>query len=726
MSIYVLIFALITAVNAVCNCGSGLSCCGQQCYNPQTYSCPLDIVTGRSLLCTHSSQACNGACFDPTQYSCQSGSLSQADINTNVTVVDATNTCRVMFSQLSCRTASEDPTQISAVTVANARAWLCGNHAQYCAQISSGGQYSSCNSVEQLSYAMNLYYTASQATGLGVCSFGGVAQLFTPLSTCQAMFASLSCRTSSSDPAQVDANSLSSARNWLCNTYPQFCTDIQPGGQYASCNPVEQVSYAMTQYYNVHQSQGPSACNFGGLAELIDVTPTSSSTPSTSTPIKVLTSTTATPATTSSFTICQTMWSNLTCRTSQQDPTKLDPAALSSARNWLCGSYGQYCTQINAGGQFAGCNAAEQFSYAANLYYLAFASQGSSACNFGGVAQLVANPATTTATPINVNPTPSPYPEFPAQTADLRIINNCKTTLWFEARYGGAGAPLPGQSATALRALPGNFIDYVVPDTGLPGSRFWAKYGCDDNGKNCLIGDQMQYWPNPPGGCPANGCSPPVDSLFEATWGCRPGSECNSANPTTWFDTSQVDGWTLPYKLTPVGDTSGCDCSGSNCGFKGIDASTLDVAKCPSNENLVAGGQTSVNVYGKAVSLNTVDLRIISNGTILGCMSPCKRLNWGTPYGLQQAENSGATLWMCCPTPTPDKCSPENGCVTPNACRAGPIENTQFVSAVHRMAPGVYAYSYDDGVGLHACPAGVTKYTMEFCPAGSATYPGRL
>lgn len=163
------------------------------------------------------------------------------------------------------------------------------------------------------------------------------------------------------------------------------------------------------------------------------------------------------------------------------------------------------------------------------LYYNQFSSQGPSACNFGGIAVIVnsATPTPTTVAPV-VAPTPSPYPQFPAQTADLRIINSCKTQLWFEARYGGAGAPLPGQTNTSIQALPGGYVDYAIPDTGLSGTRFWAKYGCDNNGQNCAIGDQMQYFPNPPGGCPPGGCTPPVDSLFEATWGCRPGSSCNT------------------------------------------------------------------------------------------------------------------------------------------------------------------------------------------------------
>lgn len=172
---------------------------------------------------------------------------------------------------------------------------------------------------------------------------------------------------------------------------------------------------------------------------------------------------------------------------------------------------------------------------------------------------------------------------------------------------------------------------------------------------------------------------------------------------------------------------SGCDCVGTSCGFKGVDASHLDLAKCPSGEDLTANGNFStITSNGQTVSLKSVDLRIKSNGQVLGCMSPCKRLNWGYPYGLQQDESHGSTMWMCCPTPTPNSCTPDQGCITPTACRNGPIENTQYVAAVHSMAPGVYSYSYDDGVGLHACPAGVTKYTMEFCPAGSAAYPGTV
>jgi len=327
--------------------------------------------------------------------------------------------------------------------------------------------------------------------------------------------------------------------------------------------------------------------------------------------------------------------------------------------------------------------------------------------------------------PSVVIPNPIPVPttptggNLPTQTADLRIINNCKFTLWMEGRYGGKGAPIPGHSTTSTRALPGGYVDYVIPATGLSGTRFWAKYGCDANGKNCKIGDQMQYYPE--GGCPAKGCTPPIDSLFEATFGCKKGSSCANSSPTTWFDTSQVDGYTIPYKVTLNGETNKCDCTSSGCGLKTIDATRLDLAKCPSGENLSAGGAV-LNQNGR--SLTNVDLRLIDkdSNSVLGCLSPCKKLSW--EWGLN--EGTVPTLYYCCPTPNPANCQIGQGCISSEGCRNGPVINTQFVNSIHQMAPGIYTYAYDDGVGLHACPAETVTYTMEFCPAGSGVYPHPL
>lgn len=325
-----------------------------------------------------------------------------------------------------------------------------------------------------------------------------------------------------------------------------------------------------------------------------------------------------------------------------------------------------------------------------------------------------ANPGTSG---VIVNPIPVPSSgNLPTQTADLRIINNCKYTLWIEGRYGGKGAPIPDHSSTSTKAAPGGYVDYTIPATGLSGTRFWAKYGCDSTGRNCKMGDQMQYYPE--GGCPPTGCTPPIDSLFEATFGCKPGSNCATSNPTTWFDTSQVDGYTIPYKVTLNGENNKCDCTSSGCGLKTIDASRLDLGKCPSSENLTGGGRVT-SQGGK--SLTSVDLRLIDEDTnsIIGCISPCKKLSW--QWGLSEA--TSPTLYYCCPTPNPANCQISQGCITSEGCRNGPVINTQFVNSIHSMAPGIYTYAYDDGVGLHACPAGTVTYTMEFCPAGSSPYP---
>lgn len=314
------------------------------------------------------------------------------------------------------------------------------------------------------------------------------------------------------------------------------------------------------------------------------------------------------------------------------------------------------------------------------------------------------------------------------QEAPLRITNNWNQTLWIEARQGGNGAPIPGEINTTRRLDPGESTDYNIPKEGLVGTRFWAKWGCDQSGRNCKIGDQLQYWPNPPGGCPEGGCTPPIDSLFEATWGCS-SAPC-AINPAdgqplgnvTYFNTSHVDGYTLPYKVIMKGDFENCDCDAEgNCtGLPVIDATNLDVSKCPTDENLSMSG--SFPTLG-STDLTSVDLRIVKDTSIVGCISPCKKLNFGQPFGLGQSESVAPTLWMCCPTPDPDHCTVENGCVTAQECSNGPIVDTKYVQTVRSMAPGIYTYAYDDAVGLHTCPVQSVKFEIIFYPPGSPTYP---
>jgi len=330
----------------------------------------------------------------------------------------AQSSCTSMFAGLTCRTSSEDPTKVDATSVTNSRNWLCGTYPQHCTQINSGGTWASCNSVEQLSFAMNSYYTQFQSQGASACSFGGIGVIVTPAasssaansapatttastSQCSLMYAQASCRTASQDPTQVDATSVTNSRNWLCNVYPQFCLAITNGGAYTTCNSVQQLSFAMSLYYNQFQSQGTSACNFGGIGKINS----GSSTPASSTTAAAA----ATPSTISSNTVnCTAMFVSLLCRTTSQNPATLSASSVSGARSWLCSNYPATCTDINSGGKYSSCNSAEQLSYAMNLYYNQFSYQGSSACNFGGVGQLASSSSSGSGSSVVVGPAPAP------------------------------------------------------------------------------------------------------------------------------------------------------------------------------------------------------------------------------------------------------------------------------------------------------------------------------
>tara|TARA_B110001452_G_scaffold82889_1_gene67806 strand:+ start:423 stop:1421 length:999 start_codon:yes stop_codon:yes gene_type:complete len=272
----------------------------------------------------------------------------------------------------------------------------------------------------------------------------------------------------------------------------------------------------------------------------------------------------------------------------------------------------------------------------------------------------------------------------------LRIVNGCDTPIWI-ANFAGAVPYFPDD----IRIEGGGSHDYKIPDEGLAATRFWPKWGCDDQGQNCRIGGSG----GPGEGCIAAGCAPPVDSKFEASFGCTKSDpkDCaiNPSDPTAhlgpedWWDVSQVDGWTLPYKVEVFGE---CDAP------RVIDCSKLSFDSCPKRENL-----------GPKVGNQTLLLLDPSgSGEVVGCYSPCAKLsysNWNQGYGF--APETPEAQNYCCPTPP----------IAPAQCSSGPVIRTAYVQAVHRLCPSVYAYAYDDGVGLSKCPAGTRYQTTFYCPS---------
>ncbi|HEY5955310.1 MAG TPA: thaumatin family protein, partial [Polyangiaceae bacterium] len=267
------------------------------------------------------------------------------------------------------------------------------------------------------------------------------------------------------------------------------------------------------------------------------------------------------------------------------------------------------------------------------------------------------------------------------QQSRLRVTNHCSEPLWLEH---SANISDP----QSLRVAPSGCYDFAVPEARLESTRVWAKTGCDVNGSNCQIGQSVAP-------CPTGGCQPPIESKFEATFADP--SSCPttnaSANCLTWYNASQVDGYTLPFRIRPLGvgsDQPGCVQS---------DCAQLDLAQCPSQADLSEGTYSDYR---------SVDLRIFAPNNpakVIGCMSPCKKLNYPAPWGLGLSETSKPAVDFCCPTPP----------ISSDQCSSGPVASSAYVTRMHQMCPSVYGYAYDDAAGLHTCPA-QTKFEVVFCP----------
>jgi hypothetical protein len=301
--------------------------------------------------------------------------------------------------------------------------------------------------------------------------------------------------------------------------------------------------------------------------------------------------------------------------------------------------------------------------------------------------------------------------EDPVQTVRLRIVNGCETdSMWFFYLVGSGGGSLDGTVPNQVLVAPGNHYDYPIPEIGIAATRFWPGFDCDATGNNCRIGQSggpsSEGFTCPPG-VPPISCAPPIDSKFEGTFGCLPSvdpASCQnnpSASPpaplpsSDSWDTSMVDGFTLPYRVRVLDE-----CSGGPMGGE-IDCSTLPMSACPTSVDLSSGG-----MFPEYASLSLVATNP-SDAMPGGCFSDCGRMTysqWGTTPGLLPSDPAAQAY--CCPTPP----------VSPETCRTGPVASSEYVNLVHRTCPQVYAYSYDDGTGLWGCPAG-TRYEVTFyCP----------
>jgi hypothetical protein len=177
-------------------------------------------------------------------------------------------------------------------------------------------------------------------------------------------------------------------------------------------------------------------------------------------------------------------------------------------------------------------------------------------------------------------------------TRRFRVSNRCAEPVWIQ--QAGAGDSTLPDEPVVRRIEPHSEYTYSIPNRGLPSTRFLPKTGCGTDGNGCDVQSM------PP--CPASGCDLPVDTKFEASWGCKyaKGTDedevhcalTGQGNPSTyqdWWDGSAVDGWTLPFSvlvddggngLTPDSHESPDICGNVVCAR--LDAATL----CPRREFL--------------------------------------------------------------------------------------------------------------------------------------------
>lgn len=285
----------------------------------------------------------------------------------------------------------------------------------------------------------------------------------------------------------------------------------------------------------------------------------------------------------------------------------------------------------------------------------------------------------------------------------LTIVNGCpREPIWI-AHLANVGV---GPGPQNVKIMPGASFAFTEAVTdGLAGARYWAKLGCDEQGNHCALGGSG----GPSQSCVLNGgdyshCAPPVDTKFEATWG-RAGQPCNAAVPSQMagcdsVDMSLVDGWTFPFKLEVVSGT--CTGKGETT-VSQIDCSGMTLDKCPTNENL-----------GQGPVVNMVAMSPHS-GKPAGCYGPCLKLiddKWNNTMAVGRKREDPAVVPYCCTFPP----------MTSEQCNAGPVGGTQYVQKVHQFCPGVYAFAYDDGMGLMRCSYGQYRVTF-FCPDSQGPAP---
>jgi hypothetical protein len=105
-------------------------------------------------------------------------------------------------------------------------------------------------------------------------AFDGFTTTIPPDSTNQCLAAKIMCAevnwVCNAKPGTPDAQ-LINALGWVCGAGGLNCAPINPGGSnYIPNTPIAHANWAFNAYYDIYRTtQGPGACNFGGIAEIV-------------------------------------------------------------------------------------------------------------------------------------------------------------------------------------------------------------------------------------------------------------------------------------------------------------------------------------------------------------------------------------------------------------------------------------------------------------------------
>jgi hypothetical protein len=284
---------------------------------------------------------------------------------------------------------------------------------------------------------------------------------------------------------------------------------------------------------------------------------------------------------------------------------------------------------------------------------------------------------------VEVGSIPVSASSLPSPVARLVITNACSYDIWIEQDK------MPASFPQVVLLKRGASQPYLIPAAGLASTRFWPKKNCDPSGQNCAMGQS-----SPP--CGPTGCAPPIDSKFEATWGCTLADQKLCGNTPqgipmidTFWNSSAVDGYTFPFSVKLTGGDGRKSCLP-------VDCLGLALAACPKLDDLSNGGANP--------QYANENLNLTGN---VGCFSTCMKLNYPGFGGEGLNAPAGPVEQMyCCPTPP----------ISSPQCQAGPGAKTNYVKLIHAACKGTsYGYAYDDGIGGRNC-SGDTVINVQFGP----------